>query len=132
VLKFSFEQSLQALRAFVEVCFVWAGPVGVSSTWVGSAGAGAGAGRAPVISRSGRFVACIGILPRIVFIVGEGGGGLISGLGDRLVAALVAAVALVPRVRTAFSCSLLGLTTRPFAVAGRAAYAAWSAWCGPW
>ena len=65
-----------------------------------------------------------GILPRIALIVGEGGVRLVSGLGVGLVAALAAAVARVPRVRTAFSCSLLGLTTRPFAVAGRAAYAA--------
>jgi len=66
----------------------------------------------------------IGILPRIAFIVGKGGVGLVSGLGIGLIATLAAAVARVPRVRTAFSYSLLGLTTRPFAVTGRAAYAA--------
>jgi len=65
----------------------------------------------------------IGILPRITFIVGEGGVGLVSGLGVGFITALAAAVAWILRVRTAFSYSLLGLITWLFAVAGRAAYA---------
>lgn len=66
----------------------------------------------------------MGILPQIALIVGEGGDGLLSGLGAGLAVAFAVAVALVPRVRTALSCSLLGLTTQPFDVDGRAAYAA--------
>ena len=81
-------------------------------------------GRTSVIFRSGRFAVRLGILLRIALIVGEGGDELLLGLGAGLADALATAVALVPRVRTALSCSLLGLTTWLFDVDERAAYVA--------